>query len=381
MIYLDNAATTKVRKEVLEVMMDNFSNNYANPDAKHNMGLIALDKINEEKKWIGKLLNIRNIDDICFTYGGSDGNNLLLRSIIEGTKEKKHIITTMIEHPSVYEVFKKYENDGYKVDYLKVDEYGKINIEELENLITSDTLLVSIISVNSELGIIQDISEIVKRVKAKNKKTYVHTDYVQGLGHANIDFKNIDIDAITVSGHKIYAPKGVGAVYLKKDCKIKDQIFGDNKQNGFIRRTLNSEIILGFLKACELMYNNYNEEINYLYNIKKHMIERLSEIENIRINSKLDVNESSPAILSVSIKDVKGEILLNYLSMNGICISTGSACSSKKGNSRIIRELNIPKEYEDGTIRISFSIYNTKEEIDKAADMIKLIVEKIRSFS
>ena len=365
MIYLDNAASTKPRKEVIEEMIRVMNNEYANPDAIHEYAHKTLLNMKNQKEKMARLLGL-NSKEMYFTAGGSDGNNIIIQGIVEAnSRNKKHLITTKIEHSSVYEIFRNYEKEGYEVDYLDVSEYGEVDVEQLERLIREDTILVSIIAVNSEIGIIQDLEKISKIIKNKNKETYFHTDFVQGLGHTKVDFSKLEIDAITITSHKINGPKGIGAIYINKNVKIKEIMYGTNKENGMVKRTLPTELIFGFIKAIEIAYNNYEKEVKSIYELKKYFIEQLKKnIDKIRINSLLELEKSTPTILNVSFGGVKGEVLTSFLWMYEIYVSTGSACSSRRGNSRIIESLGVPNEQVEGAIRFSFSIDNTVEEVD-----------------
>ena len=379
MIYLDNAASTKPRKEVIEEMLKIMNYEYSNPDAIHEFAHKTLLEIKKKKEKMGNLLNL-NGKNIYFTAGGSDGNNIIIQGIIEANnRNKKHIITTRIEHSSVYEIFKNYEKQGYEVDYLDVSEYGEVDLEQLDNLVKESTILVSIIAVNSEIGIIQDLEKISRVIKNKNKETYFHTDFVQGLGHVKINFDKFEIDAITISSHKINGPKGIGAIYINDKVKIKEIMYGSNKENGIIKRTMPTELIFGFVKALEIAYIKYEEEIRHIYEIKKYFIDKLeNNIENIRINSLLEIEKATPTILNVSFLGVKGEVLTHFLGMYEIYVSTGSACSSKKGNSRIIESLNISNDSIEGAIRFSFSKDNTIDEIDIVIEKLIKCVSQIR---
>ncbi len=379
MIYLDNAASTKPRKEVIEEMVKIMNYEYSNPDAIHEFAHKTLLEIKKKKEKMGNLLNL-NGKNIYFTAGGSDGNNIIIQGIIEANnRNKKHIITTRIEHSSVYEIFKNYEKQGYEVDYLDVSEYGEVDLEQLDNLVKESTILVSIIAVNSEIGIIQDLEKISRVIKNKNKETYFHTDFVQGLGHVKINFDKFEIDAITISSHKINGPKGIGAIYINDKVKIKEIMYGSNKENGIIKRTMPTELIFGFVKALEIAYIKYEEEIRHIYEIKKYFIDKLeNNIENIRINSLLEIEKATPTILNVSFLGVKGEVLTHFLGMYEIYVSTGSACSSKKGNSRIIESLNISNDSIEGAIRFSFSKDNTIDEIDIVIEKLIKCVSQIR---
>ena len=379
MIYLDNAASTKPRKEVIEEMIRVMNNEYANPDAIHEYAHKTLLNMKNQKEKMARLLGL-NSKEMYFTAGGSDGNNIIIQGIVEAnSRNKKHLITTKIEHSSVYEIFRNYEKEGYEVDYLDVSEYGEVDVEQLERLIREDTILVSIIAVNSEIGIIQDLEKISKIIKNKNKETYFHTDFVQGLGHTKVDFSKLEIDAITITSHKINGPKGIGAIYINKNVKIKEIMYGTNKENGIIKRTLPTELIFGFIKAIEIAYNNYEKEVKSIYELKKYFIEQLKKnIDKIRINSLLELEKSTPTILNVSFEGVKGEVLTSFLGMYEIYVSTGSACSSRRGNSRIIESLGVPNEQVEGAIRFSFSIDNTVEEVDIVIQKLIECVTQIR---
>ena len=373
MIYLDNAASTKPRKEVIEEMIRVMNNEYANPDAIHEYAHKTLLNMKNQKEKMARLLGL-NSKEMYFTAGGSDGNNIIIQGIVEAnSRNKKHLITTKIEHSSVYEIFRNYEKEGYEVDYLDVSEYGEVDVEQLERLIREDTILVSIIAVNSEIGIIQDLEKISKIIKNKNKETYFHTDFVQGLGHTKVDFSKLEIDAITITSHKINGPKGIGAIYINKNVKIKEIMYG------MVKRTLPTELIFGFIKAIEIAYNNYEKEVKSIYELKKYFIEQLKKnIDKIRINSLLELEKSTPTILNVSFGGVKGEVLTSFLGMYEIYVSTGSACSSRRGNSRIIESLGVPNEQVEGAIRFSFSIDNTVEEVDIVIQKLIECVTQIR---
>ena len=378
MIYLDNAASTKPRKEVVDAMVLAMEENYANADAIHDFGHKILLKIKNAKKTVGKYLGV-NPERIFFTSGGGEGNNIILQGIINAnSKLKKHLITTKIEHPSIYEVFRHYEENGFRVDYLDVDKNGFIDLDSLSELICEDTVVVSIGAVNSETGTIQDLEKISEIIKEKNKNTYFHTDFVQGFGLPNINFSKIKVDALTVSGHKIYAPKGIGAIYVGENVKIDDIIFGSNSANGVIKRTLPTELILAFSKAVEILSKEDEKEAIHSQNFKINLAKKLSEeIENIKINSLL-TEKSSPKILNISFNGTKGEVLTHFLGMYDIFVSTGSACSSKKGNSRILAAMGLSQSELDGAIRFSFSNENKLEEIEEIVKRVKESVARIR---
>ena len=353
--------------------------NYANADAIHDFSHKILLKIKKARKIVADYLKVE-ADRIYFTAGGGDGNNLLLQGVINANSRiKKHLITTKIEHPSVYEVFRHYENAGFEVDYLDVDKDGYIDLKQLENLVREDTILVSVGAVNSETGAIQDLDKISKIIRNKNKDTYFHTDFVQGFGCTNIKFDKIPVDAITVSGHKIHAPKGIGAIYVNKRVKIADVVFGSNAENGIVKRTMPTELILAFAKAVEILSKEDKKDMEHSQNIKKMLADKIcEEITEIKLNSSLDPEKSSPKVLNVSFKGTKGEVLTHFLGMYRIYVSTGSACSSKKGNSRILEVMGLNQSELDGAIRFSFSSENTVEQIDEVVKRLKESVERIR---
>ncbi|RRD40468.1 cysteine desulfurase [Leptotrichia sp. OH3620_COT-345] len=379
MIYLDNAASTKPKREVIEAMTEVMEKNYANPDAIHEFSHGIFIKIKEARKTVGNFLGL-DFSRIYFTAGGSDGNNLIIQGIIKAnSQKKKHLITTKIEHPSVYETFRHYETEGFEVDFLNVDKDGFIDMEQLKNILREDTLLVSVGGVNSETGTIQDIGKIAEIIKKKNKDIYFHTDFVQGLGCTNIKFDKIPVDAVTVSGHKIYAPKGIGAIYIANEVKTANVIYGSNSENGIVKRTMPAELITAFAKAVELVDMNYKKDMEHMQKLKIELAEKIGKnINDIRINSLLNAEKSSPKVLNVSFKGVKGEVLTHFLGMNEIYVSTGSACSSKKGNSKVLTAMGLSNEELEGALRFSFSWGNTSDEINKVVEVLKNSVEKIR---
>jgi cysteine desulfurase len=379
MIYLDNAASTKPKQEVIDVMVESMKENFANADAIHEFSHKIVQKIKKSRKIVGDFLGVDG-NRIFFTAGGGDGNNLLLQGIIEAnSRTKKHLITTKIEHPTVFENFRYYEQKGFEVDYLDVDKEGYVNTEQLKNLLREDTLIVSIGAVNSETGAIQNLEKIGKIIKEKSKDIYFHTDFVQGLGTVDIKFDEIPVDAITMSGHKIYAPKGIGAIYLKKDVKVINVVKGENSENGIVKRTMPTELIFAFTKAVELLQKNYKNDMKKIQELKEKFAEEIEKnIENVKFNSGFDIKKSSPKILNVSFKGAKGEVLAHFLGMNEIYVSTGSACSSKTGNSRILEAMKLDPSEINGAIRFSFSIYNTLEEISEVVTVLKSSVERIR---
>ena len=377
MIYLDNAASTRVREEVLETVNDILLNDYANPDAAHEFGLQAAKRIKKSRQIIADALSV-STKEVYFTSGGSEGNNIIIQGIINGNpRQGKHLITTKIEHPSVFEIFKEYERNGFEVTYLNVDSDGRVKLDELTDSIRDDTVLISVIAVNSETGVIQDLEKIGNIIKQKNKNVYFHSDFVQGLGHIKINPAKCRLDALTVSSHKVYGPKGAGAIYLSGNVKIKPVIFGSNQEQGVVQRTLNSSGIIGFGKAVQIACENFSKDNAQIKEVKEYLLQKIqNEISDIRVNTIEE--DSVPHILNISFRGIQGEVLVHFLGMSKIYVSTGSACSSRKGNSRILESMGLTKEEVAGGIRFSFSVFNTKEEMDETVKVLKEAVAAIR---
>lgn len=376
LVYLDNSATTKVRDEVLKEIIDAHENYYGNPSSLHRMGHKVEKKIDEVRTLSAKLIGVKP-EEIYFTGGGTESNNIAIFGHLSNLKEHNNVITTKIEHPSVYNVFKQLE-DRCLVKYLETDENGKINIDELHNMVDENTLLISIMHVNNEIGAVQELNEIAAIIKRKNKNARLHVDAVQSYGKIKIDVNKTPLDTLSFSSHKIHGPKGVGGLYIRSGLKIAPLIYGGGQERGIRSGTENTTGIIGFGKACELMYDNFDEEVNKLYSLKNTYIKRLEEIKDIEINSPID---GAPHIISVSFKNVPGEVLVHYLEDKNIFVSTGSACSSKSKDSRILDAIKVSKEYQAGTIRISLGHFNNFEEVDYVIDNIKKSVKDIRSIT
>lgn len=369
-IYFDNAATTKPSSNVIKTITNTMENFYANSDSLHKLGMEAENKIINCREAIAKSINASK-DEILFTSGGSEGNNLALRGL---SKKNMHIITTAFEHSSILNTSKFLTDNDVKVTYLSLNSDGLININELISSITKDTVLVSIMHVNNEIGSIQNLKEIGKAIKEVSSRAKFHVDAVQSYGKFPIDVKEMNIDALTVSAHKINGPKGVGFFYLKKGLNITPQIIGGQQQKGLRGGTENLPGIMGLTKASEDSLNSLSQNYNKVKEIKEYMIKRLSEIENTKINSPSN-EHFSPYILNVSFLGVRGEVLLHYLSEENIFVSTGSACTSKTkagvSGSHVLEALNLDKKEIEGAIRFSFSPDNTKEEVDRTIEVLK----------
>lgn len=368
-IYFDNSATTKPYKEVIEETAKAMEEYYGNPSSLHNIGIKAEKKINEAREFIGKSINASK-DEIYFTSGGSEGNNLLVKGLV---KPGHHIITTNFEHHSVLMTYKELEKNGVKVTYLNLDKDGKISLDELEKAISKDTVLITIIHVNNEMGAIQNLEEIGKLIKSKSSRARFHVDAVQSYGKLNIDVKKMNIDMLTAAGHKIHGPKGVGFTFIKKGIVLNPLINGGSQESGIRGGTHNVPGIIGLHKAAEITMENINSSFEYVKSLKEYMINRLGEIDNIRINSPLR-DDFTPYILNVSFVGVRAEVLLHLLEENNIYVATGSACTSKTSASQgsyVIKALGLNNKEVESAIRFSFSKFNTKEEIDKAIEVLK----------
>ena len=379
--YFDNAATTKIKDEVLKEMLPYLSIEYGNPSSLYSIGRRAKKAIDTSREKVANLIGADK-NEIYFTSGGSESDNIALKGVAYANKDRgNHIITTNIEHPSVLKVFNKLETEGMKVSYLKVDSNGIINIDELINLINDETLLVSIMYVNNEIGSVQRIDEIGKRIKEKNKDTAFHVDFVQGFGKYNINVKNSKIDFLSISSHKIHGPKGVGILYKNKSLRITPCILGGGQQNNLRAGTLNVPGIIGTVEACKVCYKNLKTKNEKLIKIKDLCIKKFTELNKkygiIYINSKNDEN-FAPHILSVSFLGIRAEVMLHALDEKEIYVSAGSACSShdKKVNSTLIN-IGLPLNRAESTIRLSFGRYNKLEEVDEFIDALDVILPKL----
>lgn len=376
-IYLDNAATTRAYPEVAQKMMETLLNNYGNPSSLYGLGIRAEQAVKEVRDHIAATINAQP-REIYFTSGGTEGNNMIIKGIVENKQRSRmRIVTSAIEHPSVLDVFSFYENHQIEVIHLGVDASGLIDLKELKAAINEDTILVSIMGVNNELGTIQDLKAIGQTVKAANPKCLFHSDFVQGFMKIPIDVKACQLDAITMCGHKIFGPKGVGAVYIKKGTALKPLLHGGGQESNMRSGTENVPGIVGFGEAIRLRKATYLEESQEIRRLRSRLIAKIEEqVEDISINGD---PAGSPYILNISFNGVRGEVLLHSLEGRGIYVSTGSACSShKKENQYVLKAIGLPEEFKEGTIRISFSKDVTAVEVDEAAAAIAEVVSSLR---
>ncbi|MFP4016956.1 MAG: cysteine desulfurase family protein [Halanaerobiales bacterium] len=377
-IYLDNSATTRPLDEVVDIVSETLRKNYGNPSSLHNKGLAAEKIMKNARNKIASKLSV-DPGEIYFTSGGTESNNLAVKGIAYNYQNRgKHLITTGVEHASVLEVFLSLEEEGFEVTYLKPDKYGYISLEELSENIKENTTLVSIIHINNELGTIQPLSKIGKIIKEKNKNTFFHTDCVQSFGKVLLKPEESNLDLLTISGHKIHGPKGIGALYKRKGVEIKAQMLGGGQEDGVRCGTENVPGIAGLIPAVDALpdfdtQNPYNKELDKL---KKHFIKKVKKIKrDFIINSPED---SAPHIVNISFPGTRGEVLVHSLESEGIYVSTGSACHSKsKEKSHVLRAIGLPAEQIDGTIRISFSHFIDKKDIEYTIDILN---EQLNTF-
>ncbi|MGL4773267.1 MAG: cysteine desulfurase family protein [Clostridium sp.] len=369
-VYFDNAATTKILPEVIEEVSYGMKEYYMNPSSLHKLGIKGEKKLNECREVMAKFINASK-EEIYFTSGGTEGNNLVLKGLSKGDH---HLIISFIEHSSILKTAENLEKNGAKVTILQGDKGGKIDLEELKEIIRKDTVLVSIMHVNNEIGVIQSLEEIGKVIKECSSRAKFHVDAVQSFGKIFIDVKKMNIDILTASAHKIHGPKGVGFIYIKKGVSLTALIEGGEQEGGLRAGTHNLPGIMGFCKASSLAFSKQEENYKYVWDLKKYMLERLEkEIGEIVISAPL-TEEFSPYILNVSFIGVRGEVLLHLLEDRDIFVSTGSACSSKtrisKG-SHVLRAINKNSKEIESAVRFSYSVENTKEEIDFVVETLK----------
>jgi len=373
-IYLDNAATTKVDKEVVKAMLPYFNEKYGNASSLYDLGQESKKALENSRKKIADLLKV-NKDEIVFTGSGTEANNLAIKGFAL-LKGKGHIITSKIEHPAVLEVCKYLEKKGFEVSYLDVDKDGFVKLDELKKLISKDTILVSIMCANNEIGTIQPIKEISRICRENN--ILFHSDMAQSFGKIPIDFSLVDLASF--SGHKIYGPKGVGCLYVKKGIKLKPVIYGGGHEKSLRSGTENIPLIIGFAKAAELIFKDMNKESKRQAKLRDYLIEEILKIKGSRLNGS--EKNRLPNNVNVSFDFVEGESLVFKLNFKGISVSTGSACSSKKLEaSHVLLAIGLKPEIAHGSLRISLGKFNKKEDINYLLDNLKEILNELRRIS
>lgn len=377
MIYLDNAASTPVHERAVEEMMPYFREQYGNPSSIHKYGRLASVAIQNARKRIASLINA-DPKEVLITSGGTESNNTVLYGMARKNKGK-HIITSSIEHDAILEPCKKLESEGFHVTYLPVDRYGFVNLEVLESEISSDTCLVSIMFANNEVGTVQPIKEIAKIVHEKNIP--FHTDAVQAVGKTPVDVKELGIDLMSISSHKINGPKGVGALYVKNGIKIDPIILGGGQENGFRSGTENVAGVVGFGKACQLAKDNMEQNLEHFKKLGNMLCSQIiKEIPHVTVNGHLE--KRIPNNTHFTFLGVNGEDLIIKLDENGIAASTGSACSVRvQKASHVLKAMGFSHEQIMGSLRLTIGISNTKEEIDETVRILKKVVKELRAVS
>lgn len=379
-VYLDNSATTKCYEEVRDVVGELMCIEYGNPSSVHNMGFTAEKYITWSKDVFANIMKVQ-AKEIYFTSGGTESDNLALQGVARANKRAgKHLITTGIEHPAILNTMIYLEEEGYEITFLSVDERGMISLEELEAALRPDTILVSIMHVNNEIGTVQPIEQAAKIIKLYNRNIIVHVDAVQGFGKYRIMPKRMGIDMVSVSGHKIHGPKGSGMLYVDQKVKISPIMFGGEQQGNLRSGTENVPGIVGLATAAKEIYRNIDENHRRTRQLKEYLMERVLEIEDVVIHGA-DGSDSAPHILSVGFAGVRSEVLLHTLEDRGIYVSAGSACASNHpGISGVLKSVGVSKTYIESTIRFSLSEFTTKEEIDYTVETLYNCIPTLRRF-
>lgn len=378
-IYLDNAATTPVKKEVLEAMLPYFTEKYGNPSSIYRLGQATRAAIDDAREKVAKAMNA-NSREIFFTGGGSEADNWAIKGIAYANKSKgNHIITSKIEHHGVLHTCEYLERNGFEVTYLDVDENGIVDIEQLKNTITDKTILITIMFANNEIGTIQPIKEIGSI--AKENRIYFHTDAVQAIGNIKIDLDELNIDLLSMSAHKLYGPKGVGALYIRQGVKLHPHIHGGAQEKNRRAGTENVPAIVGFGKAVELAYETIDEHNRKLMTLRDKLINDIyKKIEYVRLNGHPE--NRLPGNVNFSFEFIEGESLLLSLDMVGISASSGSACTSGSLDpSHVLLAIGLPHEIAHGSLRLTLGDFNTEEEMDYVVENLEKIVDRLRQMS
>ncbi len=380
-VYLDNSATTRCLDEVTALMTRIMCEDYGNPSSLHRKGVQAEKYIRYAKDVIARNLKV-NEKEIIFTSGGTESDNLAIRGCAYANcRRGRHLITTQIEHPAVLQTMKHLEEEGFRVTYLPVDQTGCIRLEDLERAITGETILVSIMHTNNEVGSLQPVARAGALIKGINPGILFHVDAVQGYGKFRIYPKKMRIDLLSASGHKIHGPKGIGFLYVDEKVKIKPIVFGGGQQGGIRSGTDNVPGAAGMAKAIEIIYNGLEGEVEKLYRLKKAFVEGVRKLDGVIVNGHPD-ETGAPHVVSVSFRGVRSEVLLHALEDKEIYVSAGSACSAKKPQpSATLRAMGIEQELLGSTIRFSFSIFTTMEEINYTLETLYDIIPMLRKYT
>lgn len=379
--YLDNSATTRCSDRAFALMQKVLLEDYGNPSSLHMKGVEAERYVKAAREKIAKTLKVTE-KEIIFTSGGTESNNLaILGTAFANRRAGNRIITTAVEHASVANPMKFLEEEGFEVIYLPVDENGVISLKDLEEALSDQTILVSLMHVNNEIGAVEPVEEAAALVHEKCPKALVHVDAIQSYGKFRIYPKKSGIDLLSVSGHKIQGPKGSGFLYVKEKTKIKPIIYGGGQQNGMRSGTENVPGIAGLGEAAAEIYEDFKEKQDRLYALKERFIQAVTTIPGVSVNGKTG-RDSAPHIVSVSVEGVRAEVLLHSLEDKQIYVSSGSACSSNKpAVSRTLKGIGLKQNLLDSTVRFSFSVHTTEEEIDYAADVLKTLVPALQKYT
>lgn len=380
-VYLDNSATTRVFPEVAELMTKIMLKDYGNPSSMHFKGVDAEQCVRRAKGQIARILKV-NEKEIIFTSGGTEADNLaLIGAAMANIRSGMHLITTRTEHPAVLKTMEYLEGQGFCVTYLPVDKTGRVRLEDLQKSIRQDTVLVSVMHTNNEVGAVQPIAEIGALIKRINPRTLFHVDAVQGFGKYRIYPKKMYIDLLSVSGHKIHGPKGIGFLYAGERVKLHPTVFGGGQQNGLRSGTENVPGIAGLGLACQKIYETLDMDTGRMYSLREKLIEGVSGIGNVQVNG-CPGREGAPHVVSISFRGVRSEVLLHALEDRGICVSAGSACAAKHPRpSETLKAIGVERTLLESTLRFSFSLFTTEEEIVYTLHTLHEIVPMLRRYS
>ncbi len=381
--YLDNSATTRAFDDVAQLVADTMTKQYGNPSSMHHYGKVAEDIVKNAKKQIAATLHC-NEKEIFFTSGGTESDNMAIIGTARAKEKEvgRHLITSCVEHPAILETMRYLEKQGFEVTYLPVDKNGQVSPEDLKNAIRPDTILVSIMLVNNEIGALMPIEECGKIIKASNPKTYFHVDAVQGYGKFHINPSKMGIDLMSVSGHKIHGPKGTGFLYVRNGVRIVPINYGGGQQQGMRSGTENVTGIAGLGRAAQEIYENLDEHVSDMRGLKSYFIENvMNKLPDVTVNGKTD-EDCAPHIISLSFKGVRAEVLLHALEDKDIYVSAGSACSTNRPHvSDTLKSIGLDTDLLDSTLRFSMSVFTNKDEIDHTINALEEIVPMLRRYS